>query len=69
MRKTTITKGSELFFLDETFICRYYDGTYVWGRSIALDESIFPNRLYTLREIALKMHEVDGHNYKVYWED
>lgn len=69
MRKAIITKGSELTFMDETFLCRYYDGTYVWGRSTALDGSIFDNRLYTLNEIALKMREVDGKNYKVYWEE
>lgn len=69
MRKTSITKGSEVEFMDGTYTCREYDGTYVWGSLTDLDGSIFPNRRYTLAEVALKMHELDGHNYKVYWEE
>ena len=69
MRKTVITKGSELAFMDGTFTCREYDGTYVWGMFEDLDGSLMPNRRLTLPEIANYLWEVDGHNYKVYWEE
>lgn len=69
INRTTITKGSELAFMDGTFTCREYDGKYVWGTLVDLDGAFWVNKRYTLAEIENKMHDVDGHNYIVYWEE